>query len=263
MDLGLKDKVAIVTASSRGLGKGIAFELAREGARIAVCARSRERLEQAAADIRAQTGAEVLVIEADVSVDSDVDRIVQATVAHWGQVDILVCNAGGPPSGLFGDFSSEQWRRAIELNLISTINLCRAVVPGMRAQRWGRIIALTSISAKQPIDGLILSNVARAGVLGFTKSLANELARDKITVNCVCPGYTRTERVVELAEATALRESIPIETVYQRWEANIPMRRIGEVEEFAALVAFLASERASFITGTAIQVDGGFIKGLL
>jgi len=177
-------------------------------------------------------------------------------------VDILVCNAGGPPSGVFDEFSPEQWRQAIELNLMSTINLCRAVVPLMQKQRWGRIINITSVSAKQPIDGLILSNMSRAGVLGFSKSLANELARDNITVNCVCPGYTRTERVQELANRMAQRESIAVEAVFQRWEANIPMRRLGEPPELAALVVFLASERASYITGTAIPVDGGYIKGL-
>jgi 3-oxoacyl-[acyl-carrier protein] reductase len=262
VELGLNNKVAIVTGSSQGLGKAIALELAQEGSRITICARHREPLDQTAAEIREQTGAEVLAVEVDVTIEADVQRLVEATLAPFGRIDILVCNAGGPPSGMVGDFSSEHWRQAIELNLISTINLCRAVVPQMQEQRWGRIINLTSMTAKQPLDGLILSNVSRAGVSGFSKSLANELAKDNITVNCVCPGYTRTDRVQDLARAIAHRESIDMKDVFQRWEANIPMRRLGEPRELAALVAFLASERASYITGTAIQVDGGYIKGL-
>jgi 3-oxoacyl-[acyl-carrier protein] reductase len=262
MDLGLKDKVAMVAASSQGLGKAVALGLAQEGAKLTICARGQEKLNQTAAEIRDRTGAEVLAVGIDVTVEADVQRLVEETLAQYGRVDILVCNAGGPPSGVFDDFSPEQWRQAIELNLMSTVNLCRAVVPLMREQRWGRIINITSVSAKQPIDGLILSNMSRAGVLGFSKSLANELARDNITVNCVCPGYTRTERVQELADKMAQRESSTVEAVFQRWEVSVPMRRMGEPPEFAALVVFLASERASYITGTAIQVDGGYIKGL-
>lgn len=262
MDLGLKDRVALVTAASKGLGRAVAEGLAREGARIVMCSRSQEAIERAAEEIHHTTATPVVGVQADVTREQDISRLVTLALDRFQRVDILVCNAGGPPSGPFLNFSPDDWRGAIELNLLSTIMLCRAVVPQMKEQRWGRIINITSVAAKQPIDGLILSNAVRPGVHGFAKSLAKEVAPYNITVNCVCPGYTRTERVVELAQKMAASEGIAVEDIYRRWETLIPMKRLADPREFADLVVFLASERASYITGTSIQVDGGFIAGI-
>jgi len=262
MNLGLKDRVAIVAAASSGLGKEVALVLSEEGARVAICSRHRERIEPAGEEIRARTGGDVLALVADVTVEADITSVVSETLTRLGRIDILVCNAGGPPAGFFSDFTSDDWRKAVELNFISTVNLCRAVVPHMRERHWGRIINITSIAAKQPVDNLILSNAVRAGVLGFSKSLSNQVAADNITVNCVCPGYTLTERLQSLSEATARKEGIDIEEVHRRWQAGIPMKRLGQPREFADVVAFLASERASYVTGAALQIDGGMVKGL-
>lgn len=262
MNLGLKGRVAIVTAGSSGLGKATAMELAAEGARVVITARRGDALKIAADDIASATGAEVLAVAGDVTNSEHVHNLVAETAQKLGTVDILVANAGGPPAGFFDDFGAEDYRQAVELNLISTINLCREAVPEMRKRGWGRIVAITSIAAKQPIDNLILSNTARAGVLGFMKSLSQQIASDGITVNTLCPGYHLTERLKSLAKATATKEGISDKDVYGRWAASTPMNRIGEPEEFAAAVAFLCSGRASYITGTVIQVDGGAYRAL-
>lgn len=262
MDLGLRGKVALVAAASRGLGRAVAEELAAEGASVVMCARGEKALAEAADAIRASSGVEVEAVAADVSRPQDVDRLVKAALDRFTQIDILVTNAGGPPSGKFESLGPEKWNDAIQLTLLSTVNLCRAVLPGMRERHWGRIINVTSITVKQPVDGLMLSNSLRAGVTGFARTLATEVARDGITVNNILPGFTRTQRVEELARATAARENISVEQAMEKSEAEIPMRRLGEPGEFAALAAFLASERASYITGTSIQVDGGWIKCL-
>lgn len=262
MDLGLKDKVAIVTASSRGLGKAVAMGLAREGAKVVICARGEEQLMKAAEEIRSSTGSRVLPVRTDVTKDTEVKSLVNRSLDEFGKIDILVCNAGGPPQAQFHEVSVEEWRKGIELNLMSTIYLIREVLPHMKKHKWGRIVNMTSVAVKQPIDGLILSNVARTAVVALSKTLSNELAIDNILVNTVCPGYTLTKRVEELAEARSKEEGISVREVFSRWEKSIPMGRLGKPEEFANLVVFLASERASYITGVTIQVDGGYVKSL-
>ncbi len=263
MDLGLKKRVALVAASSRGLGRAIADELAVEGASLLICSRDRDAITKAASEIADQTGAHVLSVVADVAVPDDVKRLIDAGITRFGKIDILVTNAGGPPAGKFESLSSKQWEDATRLTFFSAIELARAVLPGMKERRWGRILNVTSISVKQPVDNLILSNSLRAGVTGFARTLATEVAADGITVNNILPGYTRTERVEELAQMMAEKQGITADEFKEKWESEIPMKRLGEPREFAALAAFLVSERASYITGTSIQVDGGWIKSLL
>jgi 3-oxoacyl-[acyl-carrier protein] reductase len=262
MDLGLEGKVALVAAASRGLGRAIAFELASEGAKVVMCARGADALEASRAEIAAQTGADVRAVTADLSVREQIDLVVQSAQSAHGRVDILVTNAGGPPAGVFEKHDWDAWERAVNLTLRSAVELTRAVLPGMRERRWGRIINVTSITVKQPVDNLILSNSIRAAVTGFARTLANEVATDGITVNNMLPGYTRTERVEQLADATAAQEGVDRRDILARFEREIPMRRLGEPKEFGVLAAFLASERASYITGQSIAVDGGWIKGL-
>ncbi|MEE8201671.1 MAG: SDR family oxidoreductase [Candidatus Acidoferrales bacterium] len=263
MDLGLKGKVAVVAAASQGLGRAIAEELANEGARVALCSRDQERIEAAAADIRQKTGGEVLPVVADVTKPAEVDRFVQAARERWGSVHIAVANAGGPPAKEFAATTLEDWQEAVDLNLMSSVHLARAVLPQMRRQGWGRLIFLTSASVKQPIEGLLLSNSVRSAVAGLSKSLANECAAENVLVNIVCPGFLRTERLDELAATLSEKKGVTPEKIFQAWTAQIPLARLGEPRELAALVAFLASERASYITGTAIAVDGGRTRSLL
>lgn len=263
METGLTGKVALVCAASRGLGKAVARALAAEGAKVAVCARHMPALEAAATDIQTETGADVLAIAADVSRRADIVRLVEQTVRQFGRLDILVTNSGGPKSGLFGATTESDWREAIDLVLMSTVLLCMEAVPHLRRAGGGRIINITSVSAKEPIPGLMLSNALRPAVTGFSKTLAGELAREGILVNCVAPGYTRTERVVELAEASAAREGVTVATVEKRTVQNIPIGRMAEPAELAGLVVFLASDRGASMTGTTIAVDGGYLRGLL
>jgi len=230
---------------------------------VAICARNEGSLMATVEEIRSKTGVEVFAQTLDVTQQEKVDRFVLETVEQFGTIHILVNNAGGPPSKTFADTTIDDWRNGTELNLMSAIFFCKAVIPYMQEQQWGRIINITSVAVKQPVDGLILSNAIRAGVTGFAKTLSNELASDNILVNNVCPGYTYTERVDALMEATAARKGISKEGAIQDVLVNIPMRRMGRPEELANLVVFLASERASYITGTSIQVDGGIVKGLL
>jgi 3-oxoacyl-[acyl-carrier protein] reductase len=262
LDLGLSGKSALITAASSGLGKATAIELAREGARIALNARNEDALLSAARQIRETTGAEIHPIVGDVSSEADVRRLVRETVGRFGGLEILVANAGGPPAGRFEDFTLEDYRAAVETNLFSTINLCREGVPHMRKRGWGRVVAITSIAAKQPIDDLILSNTSRAGVLGFAKTLSRDVAPFGITVNTVCPGYHLTDRLKSLAERTARNEGVSVEQIQSRWAADIPMKRLGRPEEFASVVTFLCSEQARYVTGTVIQIDGGQYKAL-
>src|SRR5829696_6193266 len=262
MDLGLRGKVALIAAASRGLGRAVAEELAAEGASLVLCARGVESLAEACAHIERTTGASVVGVAGDVSSAEDVSRIVGAALERFGRVDILVTNAGGPPAGSFETLSARDWEAATRLTLTSVLELVRAVLPGMRERRWGRILNVTSIAVKQPVENLMLSNSLRAAVTGFARTLADEVAVDGVTVNNLLPGYTRTERVEELARANAGRGGITEADVRARWEAEIPMRRLGEPREFAALAVFLASERASYITGASITVDGGWVRSL-
>lgn len=262
MELGLKGKVAFVAASSRGLGAAIADGLAAEGVHIACCARTPEIHEKAAA-LAKRFGVQTLGIEADVAVPGDVTRAVAHAIEKFGQIDILVTNAGGPPPGPFESHTPEAWQKAIALNLDSVVNLVRAALPGMKARRWGRVLNVTSIAVKQPVDNLILSNSVRAAVTGFARTLANEVAPFNVTVNNLMPGYTRTERLDQLAASNASAKGVTKEAAFAAWEQQIPMGRVGEPHEFAALAVFLASEKASYITAQSIAVDGGWIRSLL
>jgi len=263
MDLGIKGKTALVTAASKGLGKAIATELAREGCNVAICARNTTALKHAAKEIKKLTGADILAVRADVTSEKNLKALAEKVHEHYGPVSILICNAGGPPLGKFDKLNESDFRWAVELNLMSTVNLCRLFVPDMRKAKWGRIINMTSISAKQPLDDLMLSNMTRAGVLGFSKTLANEVAANKITVNCICPGYTLTDRLKNFARDLSKKTKVSMGQLYNSWQRSIPSNRLAEPEEVAALVTFLASEKASYINGTAIQIDGGFIKSLV
>ena len=263
MDLGLRGKVALVSAASRGLGRAIAEALATEGASLLICARGADALGDARNAITKRSGVDVEMVVADVSTEEGITRVWERAREHFGRVDVLVTNAGGPPSGPFESLEWDSWQRAVALTLRSAVELTRLVLPGMKERRWGRILNVTSIAVKQPVDGLMLSNSLRAAVTGFARTLANEVARYGVTVNNILPGYTRTERVEELNAATAAREGITIDDVSHRIEAQIPMRRLGEPPECAALAAFLASEQASYITAQSIAVDGGWIRSVL
>ncbi len=262
MDLDIKNKVALVAASNRGLGKAIAFQLSREGTKVVICARNKERLFKTRDEIAAETGGVVRAFVADVKDKNQVSKMVEQTVKELGTIEILVSNAGGPPSGTADDFTLDDYQDALELNLLSTINLCYGVIHFMKKLKWGRVINLVSVAAKQPIDSLILSNTARAGVLGFSKSLSNQVASYGITVNSICPGYTKTERVEELAKSFEENGKGTVKDFYKNIQKNIPTGRLGAPEEIAQAVAFLASEGAGYITGIALQVDGGYTKGL-
>jgi 3-oxoacyl-[acyl-carrier protein] reductase len=216
-----------------------------------------------AAEIHNATGAEVRSVEADLTDPAQILHLADETMRRYGRIDVLVTNNGGPPAGFFDDFDDGAWLAAHQLTLMSAVRLIRAVLPAMRAQQWGRIINITSVSVKQPIDNLMLSNVYRPGVIGLAKTLSAQVAAHGITINNVAPGYTRTDRVLELSQARAATEGKTVEEILAETTASYPMKRMGEPEELAALVAFLASERASYITGTTIQVDGGQFKGML
>ena len=253
MDLGIKNKTAFVAASSEGLGKSVALELAQEGVKVIICGRNKEKLDQAKKEIEKYTGQEVLAIAGDLSDTKDRERIIRQTLQVHNKVDILVTNSGGPRAGKFEDFKEEDWDNTYHMLLSSAVGLINGFLPGMKAQGWGRIISITSMAVKQPINTLILSNAVRASVVGLIKTLANELGTHNITVNNVMPGYTVTARLGKL---------IKDNPSFTPAKAEIPLGRFGKPEEFAAAVAFLASERASYISGVSLAVDGGWTKGI-
>ena len=263
MELGLAGRTALVCGSSSGLGKQIAKVLAAEGARVALNGRDAGRLESAVADLaRAGTPAAAHFV-ADVSRPGHAGDLVRRAQQELGSLDILVCNAGGPPPGSARELSEEAWLDALHLNLLSTVHLCRAAVASMIDRGWGRLLCLTSVAAKQPVTGLILSSTARAGVLGFTKSLADEVAHTGVTVNALCPGYMATERLLALADERGRAESQSRDDVLAAMARTIPIGRIGQPEELAWVAAFLVSERARYVTGTALSVDGGLTRAIL
>ncbi len=262
MDFGIKGRVALVAAASRGLGRAAALRLAQEGATVAICSRDEERIGAAATEIARETGTRVKGYRCDVTDAAAVRELVARVREELGGIEILVTNAGGPPAGLAADFGPDDYRKGVELNLMSTITLVYEVLPFMKEKKWGRIVAVTSVAARQPIENLILSNTARAGVLGFLKTLSAQVARDGITVNSVCPGYTKTERIEELAQAFVAAGRGTAEDFYGNIETQVPAGRMGTPAEFANVVAFLASAAASYVTGVALPIDGGYVRGL-
>lgn len=263
MDLGLKDRAALVTGASAGLGFAAAKALAADGARVAIASRSKDNIERAASAIHAATGVLVEPFVADVSDLDSIPGLVERVRGAIGPVTILVANAGGPPAGRFEELDRGAFDLACRLTLMSAVELCRAVLPDMKAARWGRIVAITSTSVKQPIDGLLLSNVFRAGLTGFLKTLSREVGSLGITVNSVAPGYSDTERLAELAQRVSRQQGKKVSEVCEAWAAGTPLHRLGDPDEIGAAVAWLCSEPAAFITGTVLPVDGGRSAGLL
>jgi len=262
MELGIAGRVAAVAASSQGLGLACAVELAREGAKLAICSRHQGRIDEAARKIHKETGADVFATVVDVSKQDDCIRFVEETVGQFGRLDILVTNTGGPVPGALDEVEFENVRDGFDSTLMSAIVMMKVSVPHMRRRSWGRIINILSMTVKQPKVNLLVSNTMRPAILGFAKSISFELAREGITVNNVAPGYTRTERLVELAEHLSKQAGTTVEDVFAGWESTVPARRLGNPEELAAMVAFLASERAGYMTGVTVQVDGGSVMGL-
>lgn len=263
MDLGIADKVAVVIGASKGLGHACAEALAAEGVRVAMSARSAGPLAEAAAAISQRHGVETLPVAGDVASAADCRRLIDETVARFGRLDILVTNTGGPKPAPFDQLDDAAFAAAVESTLLNVVRLVRLALPHMRRNRWGRIINITSISAKQPIDGLLLSNTVRPAVIGLAKTLSVELAPDNILVNNVCPGVHATDRMEDLIEARMKAGSRSREETLHEMTAAIPLKRMGDPAGLGALVAFLASERAAFITGATIAVDGGASRGLL
>lgn len=261
MDLGLTGKVVLVPASSQGLGRAVALAFAREGAKVAMCSRNGTAIEAAAEEVR-RYGSDVLAVQADLRNPGDIAGFVQTSVECFGGIDVLVTNAGGPPAGTFGQFNDDDWHTAYTLTLMSAVRLIRAALPSMRNRGGGRILLMTSSSVKQPIPNLILSNVFRSGVAALGKSLADELAGENIRVNSIVPGRIATDRLEELDRANAERLGVDIAAVRSAVMKQIPMGRYGDPDEFADAAVFLASDRAGYITGATLQVDGGMIRSL-
>ena len=262
MNLGLNGKTALVTASSKGIGKAVADELASEGCNVAICSRTKIDLENTADDLKRKYGVDISWSVCDLNKSTDIENTFNVVLRQFGKIDILVNNCGGPLSGFFRDFSDDQWVSAFEQVFLSAVRFSNLVVPGMIARQWGRIINITSVSVKQPIDNLILSNSFRSGVIGFAKSLSNEFAKYNVTVNNVAPGYTLTNRLYDLAVSRAKSSGLSHEEVLAEMARQVPMNRLARPEEIGALVAFLCSNQAGYITGNTIHIDGGWVKGL-
>jgi 3-oxoacyl-[acyl-carrier protein] reductase len=262
MDTGLKGRVALVAASSQGIGRATAEAFAAEGCRVAMCARNEEKLTAAVSEIRAKYGAEILAKAFDVTNADSVTAFVNEVAAKFGSVDICVTNAGGPPAKGFLAASIDDWQKAVDANFLSTVYFARAVIPHMQKKKWGRIITITSITTKQPVQDLVLSNAVRAAVVGLVRSLANEFGKDGILVNNVGPGYTATDRLKQLAKARSAATGKSEQEMFETWAADSAVKRVGEPQEVADTIVWLASERASYITGQTILVDGGAYKGL-
>ncbi len=262
MDLGLKGKVALVTAGSKGIGLGTAGVLAREGMKVAISSRSSANLKEARDKIAAGTGSEVLAVPADMTVRQDLEMLVERVSKEFGGVDVLVYNTGPPKAGTFADLTYADWEEATKLLLLSAVTLTQAVVPHMKAKRWGRLIYVTSLTLKQPIGNLVLSNTVRLGIAGLSKSLSRELAPHGITSNGIIQGYIRTDRMVRLMEERASKEGTTVDQAYKEMAKGIPLGRYGEPEEVGSLAAFIASERAAYLTGGMFNVDGGVINSV-
>ena len=270
MDLGLSQRSALITGASSGLGLAVALSLVREGCNVTICSRDEARIQKAAESIRTYDWAEpakIYPLVCDVTDEVQVRHTIEKCIERFGQLHILLTNAGGPKTGMIDDYTEEDWRDGLELNLMSTINLCRHALPHLRlaARQDGhaRILMLTSIAAKQPIGSLYLSNTSRAGVQGFAKTLSEEIGKDGITVNTLLPGFTRTDRLQHLVDYLASREGKTKEQVEQGWAEQASLNRLGEPWEFAAAATFLASKQAGFITGVALPIDGGYSKHIL
>jgi 3-oxoacyl-[acyl-carrier protein] reductase len=262
MDLGLKGKVALVAGASQGMGRATALGFAREGAKVAICARGEAALNEAAEMIRKQTGSEIFAMVADMSKPADIQKFVNGSAERFGRVDVIVNNAGGPPPGEFMKFTDEDWSNAYNLSFMSTMRMTRAAVPHMRKVGGGRVINITSYSVKEPITGLVLSNAVRSAVIGLAKTLSRELAPDNILINNVCPGRIDTDRAQKLNQARADRLGKPVEAINKEMAAEVPLGRYGTPEEAADVIVFLGSDRASYVTGTTLQIDGGLIRGI-
>ncbi|MGC4375331.1 SDR family oxidoreductase [Fictibacillus sp. Mic-4] len=260
MDLGLTNKAVLVLASSKGLGKATAMKFAEEGARVMITGRDGETLKATAKEIKEKTGSRIEYEVCDITKKEDIKNLVQKTVDAFGNVDVLINNAGGPPAGTFDDFGDEEWEYAFQLTLQSMIRAVREVLPHMRKNGGGRIVNIASSSFKQPIDGLILSNTFRTAIMGLAKSLSQELAKDQILINTIGPGRIGTDRIKELDQVIAGKKGISVEDVKNELEQTIPLGRYGTPEEFARVIVFLGSEANTYVTGQAFLIDGGMVK---